>query len=182
MSEKFEIDKTMILAAKLDKGFSKAEAVYAGGTYICYADGSCDNLDRRRVGGAAYIILHNGSVFKKASKSFVGTTNNRMELLAIISAVKSCPEGSFVHVISDSQYALNMLGMKTGHSSNSDLFDLFVECSSHVEGLSFEWVKGHSGNKWNEEADRLAYDAYRAKCSELGIVARETLTFANRRR
>lgn len=178
MCDNFEKDNTMLLAAKLERGFSKSEAAHAGGIYICYTDGSCDNLDRRRVGGASYIIIHNDEVFKKVSKSFVGTTNNRMELLAIISAVNACPEGSFVHVVSDSQYALNMLGMRIGHSANSDLFDLFVKCSEHVQGLSLEWVRGHSGNKWNEEADRLAYEAYCAKCKELGIEARESLTFA----
>ena len=83
MCENFEKDNITLLAAKLERGFSKSEAAHAGGTYICYTDGSCDNLDRRRVGGASYIIIHNGEVFKKMSKSFVGTTNNRMELLAI---------------------------------------------------------------------------------------------------
>jgi hypothetical protein len=62
--------------------------------YEAYTDGSCDNLSPYGEGGSAYIILKDGIIIKESKKGFVGTTNNRMEMLAIISAVKSVPKGA----------------------------------------------------------------------------------------
>ena len=81
--------------------------------FIAYTDGSCDNLSLRRPGGAAYVILdENGQLFKKASKGFLGTTNNRMELLAIVSVVNSLPANSEVTIYTDSRYCIMALNSK----------------------------------------------------------------------
>lgn len=64
--------------------------------YEAYTDGSCDNISPYGEGGSAYIILKDGVIIKESKKGFVGTTNNRMEMLAIISAVKSVPKGALL--------------------------------------------------------------------------------------
>ena len=77
--------------------------------YIAYTDGGCQNTSIYGEGGSAYLIIHNGEMIKTASKGFLRTTSNRMEMLAIISAVCSVPNGSDLLVYSDSQYAINTL-------------------------------------------------------------------------
>lgn len=180
MTDTFKHEAEYSLKAKLERGFSEAEALFSGSYFVCYADGSCDNVREPHVGGSAYVMLQNGNVVKSVSKGFVGTTNNRMEMLGIISAANACPEGSYVDIYSDSKYAVNVLGMKMGHSANSDLYDMFVKCADRLSGIRLFWVKGHSGNKWNEMADNLAYAAYADKCRELGIAVQESLVW-NRR-
>lgn len=163
------VENLASLTKKLDAKFDVNEARSQGLFFQCYTDGSCDNLRDPHIGGSAYVILYNGNVFKEMSASFLHTTSNRMELLAIISAVNNCPIGSYVEIISDSKYAINMLSLKTGHSCNGDLFDQFVKCSAHLAGIKFTWIKGHSGNAYNERADQLAFGAYVTKCKTLGI-------------
>lgn len=137
--------------------------------YVCYTDGSCDNLSSTRAGGAAYIIIKDGEIVKMKNHGQIGTTNNRMELLAIISAVSSCPEGACVDVYTDSQYCILVLSKEKRPRLNADLHELYQRCSAHVEGVRFHWVKGHNGDKYNEMADDLAYGAYCDVCEEYGI-------------
>ena len=142
---------------------------YCKDIYVCYTDGSCDNINLPHIGGAAYVILKDGNVVKSKSCSFVKTTNNRMEMLAIISAAYSCPDDSEVHIYSDSQYAINVLSGLWRHKKNPDLYYKYIECTRHLKAVRFFWVKGHNGDKYNELADELAYGAYCSKCKELGV-------------
>ncbi len=137
--------------------------------YVCYTDGSCDNLSQAKAGGSAYIVIKDGEVFKMKSHGTLNTTNNRMELLAIISAVNSCPQGAFVDVYTDSQYSILVLSKSFKPKKNPDLYELYKKCSAHVAGVRFHWVKGHDGNKYNELADNLAYGAYCEICDAYGI-------------
>ncbi len=140
-----------------------------GMNYVAYTDGSCDNLSKYKAGGSAYIILKDGEVVKIKSHGRLQTSNNRMELLAIISAAKSCPEGAFLDVYTDSQYCILVLGKSTAPRKNPDLYDLFKMCSAHLGGIQFHWVKGHNGDKYNEMADELAYGAYCDICEQYNI-------------
>lgn len=137
--------------------------------YVCYTDGSCDNLSTQKIGGSAYIIIKDKEIVKIKSHGVVGTTNNRMELLAIISAVNSCPDGAYVDVFTDSQYSILVLGKTKTPKLNADLHALYLKCKSHVADVRFHWVRGHNGDKYNEMADQLAYGAYVEKCNEFGI-------------
>lgn len=128
--------------------------------YVCYTDGSCDNISEEHAGGAAYIILKNGKIIKEKNHGQLHTTNNRMELLAIISAVNSCPPGAFVDIYTDSQYCILVLSNQKLPKKNPDLYKLYVKCSTQLAGIRFHWVKGHNGNKYNEQVDELAYGAY----------------------
>ena len=128
--------------------------------FIAYTDGSCDNLDVKRPGGSAYIIFNDDkSLFRKASKGFMGTTNNRMELLAIISVVNALPKGSEVTIFTDSQYCIKAINSKKP-KMNLDLVNKYHQIASKLKKVSFEWVRGHNGNIWNEECDRMANGEY----------------------
>lgn len=136
-----------------------------GRHYVCYTDGSCDNV-KSKAGGSAYIIIKDGEIVKMKSHGSLCTTNNRMELLAIISAVNSCPDNACVDVYTDSKYCIWVLSKETAPQINEDLYELFKKCSAHVEGVRFHWVKGHNGDKYNEMADDMAYGAYCDICDE----------------
>ena len=122
--------------------------------YVAYTDGSADNLNTRR-GGAAYIIIQDNEIVYEASKKFKNTTNNRMEMLAIISAVNHVPEHSELTVYSDSQYAINVFNGKWKPKINKDLIDLYHKVAIN-KTIILKWIKGHSGNKYGDYVDKLA--------------------------
>ena len=129
--------------------------------FIAYTDGSCDNRHPKRPGGSAYIIFNEDkSLYKKASKGFLNTTNNRMELLAIISVVNSIPKNSSVTIYTDSQYCILACKSKNP-KKNKDLVDLFHRLEGKLFSIEFVWVRGHAGNVYNEECDRMANGEYR---------------------
>lgn len=137
--------------------------------YVAYTDGSCDNLSQTKAGGAAYIILKDGEILKMKNHGQLNTTNNRMELLAIISAVNACPNGAYVDIYTDSQYCILVLSKSYKPKKNPDLYESYKKCSAHLAGVRFHWVKGHNGDKYNEMVDNLAYGAYCDICEQYNI-------------
>lgn len=126
--------------------------------FVAYTDGSCNNLSPHGEGGAAYIILKDGVEVKRSSKGFMGTTNNRMEMMAIISAVASIESGSSITIHTDSQYCIGAFDPDTritAKTKNSDLIAKYREVARSRE-VRFVWVKGHAGNEYNEMVDKLA--------------------------
>ena len=91
------------------------------------------------------------------------TTNNRMELLAVIEALKALKEPCEVELYSDSEYVLNAISkwlenwIKKDFKKvkNEDLWRSFLEVSKPHK-ISCNWVKGHSGHKENEICDKIA--------------------------
>ena len=130
-------------------------------SYIAYTDGSCDNLSPYGEGGSAYVILKDGWVVKESQKGFVGTTNNRMEMLAIISAVNSLPKGSSITIYTDSQYSILAFTTVKKAKKNLDLINLYHHCAAKLKSVEFVWVKGHNGDKYNEIVDSMANSAYK---------------------
>jgi ribonuclease HI len=124
--------------------------------YEAWTDGSCNNLSPYGEGGSAYVILKNGLLVHEAKYGCIGTSNNRMEMLAIISAINWIPEGSSITIYSDSQYAINVFSGKWKAKSNTDLVRLYDTVAARVSKICFKWVKGHAGTKWNEYVDQLA--------------------------
>lgn len=128
--------------------------------YIAYTDGSCNNLSPYGEGGAAYVVIDNNKcIIIQNSKGFIGTTNNRMELLAIISAVNWLPAGASMLIKTDSQYCIDMLKKDrcpVKINKNEDLVRKFYRLKEGKGRIGFEWVKGHSGIEFNEMADSLA--------------------------
>ena len=129
--------------------------------FVAYTDGSCDNLNPLRPGGAAYIIMDSdGNIIKKKSKGFQNTTNNRMEMLAIISVVNSLPNNSFVTINTDSEYCIRALLSKQP-KANLDLIEKYYSLRQQKYITVFlHHVKGHAGNKYNEECDQMAKGEY----------------------
>lgn len=114
-----------------------------------YTDGAC----RGNPGpGGWACILKTETAEKELSGGESLTTNNRMELTAVIEGVKACPQGSLITVVTDSTYV-----MSKKHKKNLDLWAQLnhaLKQGKHV--LSFKHVYGHSGNPLNERCDRLA--------------------------
>lgn len=123
--------------------------------YVCYTDGFCDYHSEQRVGSAAYIIVHDGKIIKEKNHGQLNTNNNRMELLSIISAVKSCPNGAYVDIYTDSQYCVLVLSKSYSPAKNADFYDLYRECSSHLAEVRFHWIESQTTNKSINYAQRL---------------------------
>ena len=117
-----------------------------------YTDGSC--LGNPGPGGWAAVIEDNG-----AKRSLVGkennTTNNRMEILAAIKGLQAVPAGSEVTVFSDSQYVVNTMTRNWKRNANRDLWAKLDEAAGQHK-VTWQWVRGHTGNPGNEEANALA--------------------------
>ena len=131
-------------------------------SYSAFTDGSSDNKNPLRPGGSAYIIFDSqDNEVKRASKGFKNTSNNRMEILAIISVVNSLPYGSSVMIHSDSQYSINVLSGRWQASMNLDQVALYrrLVAERNIK-VTFEWVRGHNGDEWNELCDQMARGEY----------------------
>lgn len=114
-------------------------------------------------------ILMSGRHEKEMSGGFRLTTNNRMELLAVITVLEALKgEGHEVHIYSDSKYVVDAVEKrwvfgweKKGYKDkkNPDLWQRFLR-AYRKHRVKFHWVKGHAGHPLNERADRLAVSAY----------------------
>lgn len=130
-----------------------------------YTDGAA----RGNPGPGGYgIVLLSGQHRKEISAGFAHTTNNRMELLAVIVALESLKiPGSEVTVYTDSKYVadavskgwvFNWVKTRFKNKKNPDLWLRFLEIyKKHV--VKFIWVKGHANNVLNERCDQLAVEA-----------------------
>ena len=142
--------------------------------YVCYTDGSCDNISYHKAGGAAYIVVNTatGEIEKVKTHHCLHTTNNRMEMLAILSAVNACPKGSTIEIRTDSWYSINMFAntkwvIREG-IKNPDLIQKYRDCAKGKKVI-LTWVKGHNGDDLNEQADCLAFGAYEQALKENGL-------------
>ena len=131
-----------------------------------YTDGACKG--NPGPGGYAAILVYK-STKKQISKGFFNTTNNRMELLAAITALEALTESCDVTLYSDSKYLVD--GMTKGWARkwkannwikadkkkalNTDLWDRLLHLDD-THTVEYVWVKGHNGHEFNEECDRLA--------------------------
>ncbi len=133
-----------------------------------YTDGSC--LENPGNGGWAAIIIDDEKKTQiKGSKK--NTTNNQMELLAPIEALKKIPKGSKVQIFTDSKYVNSGItewihnwkknGWKTADKQpvkNKELWEELDLLASQFE-ISWNWVKAHSTDELNNEVDLIAREA-----------------------
>ena len=106
------------------------------------------------------MVLRCGNLRKEMSGGFALTTNNRMELLAVIKGLEAILwQGASVEVWSDSQYVVNTVTKGWKRKKNGDLWARFDELSMKFS-ISFHWLKGHAGHPENERCDALAVAAY----------------------
>ena len=138
-----------------------------------YTDGAC--LGNPGPGGYGVVLLFGGHR-KELSGGFRLTTNNRMELLAVIVGLRALKERCSVTVYSDSQYVVNTIekgwaarwranGWKRNKKEKAINADLWAElldlCDKHQ--VKMVWVRGHSGVKENERCDELSVAAANQK-------------------
>jgi len=138
-----------------------------------YTDGS--SRGNPGPGGYGIVLSYNGNE-KEISEGFRKTTNNRMELLAVIVALESLKTTKIpVKIYSDSKYVIDAITkgwLKTWiqknfkGKKNKDLWLRYDNISRQYQ-VTFEWVKGHAGNIKNERCDVLAVEA--SKNSNLSI-------------
>lgn len=125
---------------------------------IAYTDGGYHLY--KNEGAYAFVILQNDKVLHKEATVIRDESNNRGELKAIINAVNWCPDNSEIEVRSDSQYAINTLSGNWKRNKNRDLFEQWDEILEKKKPkVTFEWVHGHSGNKYNEMCDQMCNEA-----------------------
>ena len=106
-------------------------------------------------------VLRCGDLYKELSGGFSLTTNNRMELLALIKGLEAIRwKGAQVKVFSDSTYVVNTITKGWKRKKNQDLWSRYDSLAPDFD-LSFTWVKGHAGHPENERCDALAVRAYR---------------------
>ena len=117
-----------------------------------YTDGS--SLGNPGPGGWAAIIIEGG--FERAlSGGDKQTTNNRMEMLAVVEGLRALPESAEATVFSDSQYVINTMTKNWKRKANQDLW---AKMDSEVgkRNVKWRWVRGHAGHPLNEKADKWA--------------------------
>ncbi|MBL60682.1 MAG: ribonuclease HI [Candidatus Pelagibacter sp.] len=129
-----------------------------------YTDGACSGNPGR--GGWAAIIIYEKKIEKIAGSSN-DTTNNRMELIAVISALKYVKDKN-LRIYTDSKYTKDGIekwisnwkknGWKTTSKQNVKNIDLWKQLDqlNQDKNINWRWVKGHSENKYNNMADKLA--------------------------
>ncbi|MCL2293341.1 MAG: ribonuclease HI [Spirochaetes bacterium] len=141
-----------------------------------YTDGGC--LGNPGPGGWGYVIIFGEKVYKNSGHD-KATTNNKMELTAVIKALEAYKklladkefDSPRARVITDSTYVKNGItawiktwlknGWKTADKKDVKNKELWIALKSLSDQINpeWEWVKGHSGNKWNEECDALVKKA-----------------------
>jgi ribonuclease HI len=128
-----------------------------------------DGASRGNPGPGGYgVVLLSGPFRREISEGFKKTTNNRMELLAVIVGLEALKkDGMNVTIYSDSQYVVNSVEkgwvfswVKTGFKGkkNPDLWKRFLNIYAR-HNVKFVWIKGHNETKENERCDRLAVAA-----------------------
>lgn len=128
-----------------------------------FTDGACSG--NPGAGGYGAILKYKG-VTKEISGGESNTTNNRMELLAVIEALSLLKEPCEVTLTTDSQYIVNAIekgwltswvlnGWKKGKVKNIDLWQRLLPLLEKHK-VQFIWVKGHNGHPENERCDQLA--------------------------
>lgn len=135
-----------------------------------YTDGACSG--NPGPGGWGAVLIYNGKE-KELSGSEKNTTNNRMELTAVIMALNALNQPCEVKLTTDSKYVCDAInkswvyswrknGWKKSDKKPALNVDLWKELLSLLEKheVEFIWVKGHNGHKYNEICDALAVKEY----------------------
>ena len=139
-----------------------------------YTDGSARSNPGR--GGYGAVLMYTNPAGKtftsELSRGYAKTTNNRMELMGVITALEALNRPCEVEVHSDSQYVVNAFnkhwidgwkkrGWKTANKQpvkNRDLWERLLAAKAPHQ-VRFIWVKGHAGHEFNERCDELATTA-----------------------
>ncbi|MBD3420816.1 MAG: ribonuclease HI [Chitinivibrionales bacterium] len=134
-----------------------------------YTDGACSG--NPGPGGFGTIITF-GKNEKVLAQGFRDTTNNRMEMLAVIVGLEQLKQPCEVTVVTDSQYVANAISQgwvlkwkangwkrnKKDRAQNVDMWERYLKAANSHE-ITMQWVRGHNGHAYNERCDLLAVTA-----------------------
>lgn len=131
-----------------------------------FTDGSCEG--NPGPGGWGFVWVEDDRIVQEGCGSDGDTTNNRMELTALIEALRALPSDAEISVYSDSQLCVKTVNewapgwerrgwkRKSGPIANLELVKEFYALARARPGVRIEWIKAHDGSRWNEYADALA--------------------------
>jgi ribonuclease HI len=131
-----------------------------------FTDGSCEG--NPGPGGWGFVWVENDEIVQEKCGSDAATTNNRMELTALIEALRALPADAEITVYSDSQLCVKTVNewaagwklrgwkRKSGPIANLELVKEFYALARARPGVCIEWIRAHDGSRWNEYADALA--------------------------
>ena len=134
-----------------------------------YTDGACSG--NPGPGGYGAVLLY-GTARKELAAGYQKTTNNRMELMAVIAGLEALNRPCQVDLFSDSKYVVDAFNQKwidgwikknwnrgkSGPVKNIDLWKRLLK-AKEIHQVTFHWVKGHDGHPQNERCDELATTA-----------------------
>lgn len=134
-----------------------------------YTDGACQ-VHKGQKGGWAYVLVDK-DITIQGNGSILDTTNNKMEIVALLKGLETLNQhtndkSKLIQIYSDSQYVINSAGIwvhnwvKTNFrkKKNKEYWLHYLKLSEGWN-IEFNWVRGHSGDKYNEICDQLATEA-----------------------
>jgi len=142
------------------------ERYHGGPKTGVFTDGSCEG--NPGPGGWGFVWVEDDRIVAQGSGADAATTNNRMELSALIAAYRALPEDCAVKMYSDSQLCVKTINewaegwerrgwrRKTGPIANLPLVKELYALARRHPGVELCWIKAHDGSRWNEYADALA--------------------------
>ena len=142
------------------------ETQFGGPDTGIFTDGSCDPNPGR--GGWGWVWVEDGKILDRGNGRDPDTTNNRMELKALIEAFKKMPGERELIAYSDSQLCVNTINewapgwekrgwkRKGGPIKNLELVQELYALAQEKPMIELRWIRAHEGTRWNEYADALA--------------------------
>ena len=125
-----------------------------------YTDGAYSSS--RNQGGLGIVFIKDNKVIAKFSKTYKNTTNNRMELMAVIIALQSIKDENEITIYSDSMYVIGTATQGWKRKKNLDLWEKYDAVIDLFKTVTFKHVKGHSTNVFNNLCDEMAVAASQA--------------------
>lgn len=121
--------------------------------FTLYTDGGA--LGNPGVGGYGYVILKDDDFLLEGGGYSVVSTNNKMEIKAVIEGLRKIPDNSYVQVFTDSDYVIKTMKGLFGIKKNQYLWEALNKEVERMEKVEWNWVKGHAGIEYNERCDKI---------------------------
>ena len=120
-----------------------------------YTDGAYSSS--RNQGGWAFVVVQNNEVIYKEYDGLINTTNNRMEIMGMLKALEWINKNLIplpIKIYTDSMYVIGTLTLNWKMKKNIDLWQILIPLVN--KDIEYLHVKGHDGNRFNEECDKWA--------------------------
>lgn len=122
---------------------------------VIYTDGAYSSS--RNQGGWAFVVVKDNEIIYKEYDGLINTTNNRMEIMGMLKALEWINKNSIplpIKIYADSMYVIGTLTLNWKMKKNIDLWKILIPLVN--KDVEYLHVKGHDGNKFNEECDKWA--------------------------